>query len=58
MTRLGGNQNFSVRIEFVNFFNQPNWNGPRSNFGVGNFGRITGQGGYPRVLQIMFKYMF
>ena len=58
MTRLGGNQNFSIRIEFVNFFNQPNWNGPRSNFGVGNFGRITGQGGYPRVLQIMFKYMF
>ena len=57
-TRIGDNQNFNIRIEFVNFFNQPNWNGPRSNFGVGNFGQITGQGGYPRVLQIMLKYMF
>ena len=57
-TRIGDSQNFNIRIEFVNFFNQPNWNGPRSVFGQSNFGVIEGQGGYPRVLQLMFKYQF
>jgi hypothetical protein len=58
MTRIGDNQNLNIRLEFVNFFNQPNWNGPRSVFGQNNFGQITGQGGYPRVFQVMLKYMF
>jgi hypothetical protein len=58
MTRLGDNQNLNIRLEFVNFFNQPNWNGPRSIFGQNDFGVIQGQGGYPRVFQVMLKYMF
>ena len=58
MTEITASQRFSIRIEFINLFNQPNWNGPRSVFGASNFGRITGQGGFPRVLQVMLKYMF
>ena len=58
MTEISDNQRFSIRLELINFFNQPNWNGPRSVLNSSTFGQITGQGGYPRVLQIMLKYMF
>jgi hypothetical protein len=57
-TRLGGDADLLLRFEFVNLFSQPNWNGPRSVFGAGNFGRITGVGGFPRTFQFMAKIMF
>ncbi len=58
MTSLGGGANVSLRFEFVNFFNQPNWSGPVNNIGAGNFGVITGQGGFPRVFMFMVKFLF
>jgi hypothetical protein len=57
-TPLGGGANLILRFEWVNFFNQPNWNGPGSIVGSSNFGRILGQGGFPRTFQFMAKVMF
>jgi hypothetical protein len=57
-TALGGGANLIIRLEWVNLFNQPNWNGPGSIFGTQTFGRITGQGGFPRTFQFMAKVLF
>ena len=57
-TNIGGGQQILLRFEFVNFFGQPNFEGPRSVFGQSNFGAITGQGGFPRIFQFMLKYIF
>jgi hypothetical protein len=57
-TNIGAGQQILLRFEFVNFFGQPNFNGPRSVFGQSNFGAITGVGGFPRVFQFMIKYVF
>ncbi len=57
-TNIGAGQQLLLRFEFVNFFGQPNFNGPRSVFGNSNFGRIEGVGGFPRIFQFMLKYVF
>jgi len=57
-TDIGAGQQILLRFEFVNFFGQPNLNGPRSVFGQSNFGAITGVGGFPRIFQFMVKYIF
>ncbi len=57
-TSLGAGANLILRFEWVNFLNQPNWNGPESIYGTSTFGRITGQGGFPRTFQFMAKFIF
>jgi hypothetical protein len=57
-TNIGAGQQILLRFEFVNFFSQPNLNGPRSVFGQSNFGVIDGVGGFPRIFQFMVKYIF
>ncbi|HEX9726092.1 MAG TPA: carboxypeptidase regulatory-like domain-containing protein [Vicinamibacteria bacterium] len=57
-TNIGAGQQILLRFEFVNFFSQPNLNGPRSVFGQSNFGAIDGVGGFPRIFQFMLKYIF
>ncbi len=57
-TPLGAGARLNLRFEWVNFFNQPNWNLPRLVSGRSDFGRITGQGGFPRTFQFMAKFVF
>jgi hypothetical protein len=57
-TNIASDANLTLRFEFINFFNQPNWRGPRSVVGLSNFGVITGQLGFPRTFQFMAKLTF
>jgi hypothetical protein len=57
-TALGAGANLILRLEWVNFFNQPNWEFPRTIFGQADFGRLTGQGGFPRTFQFLAKLQF
>jgi hypothetical protein len=51
---LGGT-NLMVRLEVINVFDDPNFLGPATAFGQANFGRITEVGGFPRMVQLLFK---
>ena len=55
---LGGTQNLELRIEAFNLFNTFSWGTPTTNLGSGQFGRITGQQGDPRIMQFGVKYGF
>ena len=55
---LGGTQNIEARLEAFNLLNHFNWGVPVTNFGQGNFGRITSQATDPRILQVGVKYGF
>ena len=57
-TTLYEDLNLMLRFEIINAFNQPNWNGPRTRFGAGNWGQITSTGGFPRTIQFMAKVTF
>ena len=57
-TTLYEDLNLMLRFEMINAFNQPNWNGPRTRFGAGNWGQITSTGGFPRTIQFMAKVTF
>ena len=59
MTSLGGGgAQLSLRFEWLNMLNQPNWGGPRHVFGAAQFGQITSQAGFPRVFMFMAKFIF
>lgn len=47
-----------LRLEFINMFNNVNWNGPLTVFGLDNFGSISGVRGFPRTFQLMTKVVF
>jgi hypothetical protein len=47
-----------VRAEFINIFNNTQFNGPITRFGASNFGRISSSRGFPRMLQVMLRYSF
>jgi hypothetical protein len=53
--RIGG-QTLMVRFEVINLFADPNFLGPETRFGRAAFGRITQEGGFPRLLQLLFRY--
>jgi len=55
---LGGTQNLELRIEAFNLLNSFVWGNPTTNLGSGQFGRITGQQGDPRIMQFGVKYGF
>ena len=38
--------------------NNANFRGPFVGFGLGNFGQVTEVGGFPRLLQLMFRFGF
>jgi hypothetical protein len=57
-TNLGNGHQFLIRLEMVNIFGQPNFNGQRTVVGQSNFGQIPGVGGFPRIFQFMLKYVF
>ena len=57
-TPLSDNLNLLLRLEFINLFNNVNWRGPRTVYGLDNFGSIPGTRGFPRTFQIMTKITF
>ena len=38
-----------VRLEMINAFDNPNFRGPQTGFGLANFGQVTEVGGFPRL---------
>ncbi|HSL22746.1 MAG TPA: TonB-dependent receptor [Vicinamibacterales bacterium] len=44
-----------VRAEIINAFADPNFLGPETRFGRAAFGRITQEGGFPRLLQVLVR---
>ena len=56
---LGGTQNLELRIEAFNLLEHASAGAtPTTNLGSGQFGRITGQQGDPRIMQFGVKYGF
>jgi hypothetical protein len=55
---IGAQHTLELRAEAFNLTNNFNWGDPNTNFGSGNFGRITTQAGAPRILQFGIKYGF
>ena len=55
---LGSTRSVEFRVEAFNLVNHFNWGVPVTNFGVGNFGRITSQATDPRIFQFGIKYGF
>jgi hypothetical protein len=47
-----------LRFEFFNLTNTPHFANPNAVFGGGNFGRITGTVGNPRIVQFAAKLNF
>jgi hypothetical protein len=55
-TQRLGDQTLMVRIELINAFDDPNFLGPETRFGRSAFGTITQVGGFPRTVQVLFRY--
>ena len=58
LIQLGGTQNLEVRLESFNVTNNFNWGNPAVNLNQAQFGRITTNGGAPRIMQFGIKYAF
>jgi trimeric autotransporter adhesin len=54
-TQPVGGTTIMVRAEIINAFANPNFLGPETRFGRSAFGRITQEGGFPRLLQILVR---
>lgn len=57
-TEIRENVVLQFRAEYFNIFNRPNLDLPNTAFGSGQFGRITGTIGLPRVGQLALKLNF
>jgi trimeric autotransporter adhesin len=57
---LGGGKQAQIKIEIVNLFNRVQLRGNQMNTTQGNsaFGTIVSQGGFMRLMQVMFRYSF
>jgi hypothetical protein len=53
-----GPHTMEFRVEAFNLLNNFNWGDPTTNFDSGQFGRITTNGGTPRIMQFAVKYAF
>jgi hypothetical protein len=51
-------RSLELRVEVFNLTNNFNWGNPTTNFGSGQFGRITSMAGAPRIMQFGVKYGF
>ena len=58
LIQLGGTQNIELRLESFNLTNNFNWGLPATNLNQAQFGRITTNGGTPRIMQFGIKYSF
>ena len=56
--QLGAARNLEVRLEASNLTNNFNWGNPAVNLAQSQFGRITTNGGAPRIMQFGLKYGF
>jgi Peptidase family S58 len=58
--RLTGDKMAQLKIEALNMFDRPNLRTLRNanTFGNANFGQITTQAGFMRIVQIMFRFTF
>ena len=45
----------TVRADIINLFDDPNFRGPQTGFGLTNFGQVTEVGGFPRMVQLMAR---
>jgi hypothetical protein len=52
------NQQLTVRAEFFNAFNTPQFDLPAASLGTGTFGRVTGTAIDQRQIQLAVKYTF
>jgi hypothetical protein len=55
---VGGSKEIMVRFEFINIFNNTQFNGPNTTFGSSSFGRMSSSRGFPRMLQFMVRFGF
>lgn len=55
VVQVTGRVRAMVRFEFINATNTPKFLSPNMSFGSAAFGRITGQAGFPRQLQMMVR---
>jgi hypothetical protein len=55
---LGTSRTLELRLEAFNLTNNFNWGDPATNLNLGTFGRITTNGGTPRIMQFGIKYGF
>ena len=55
---FGGSQSLELRIESFNLLNNFNWGLPNLNLTNAQFGRITTNGGTPRIMQFGIRYAF
>jgi hypothetical protein len=58
LIQLPGTQNIEIRLESFNVTNNFNWGNPALNLNQAQFGRITTNGGTPRIMQFGLKYNF
>ena len=58
MISLGTTRSLEARLEAFNVTNRFNWGLPATNLNQSQFGRITTNGGTPRILQFGIKYGF
>ncbi len=58
MVQLGGSRNVELRLESFNITNNFNWGNPAVNLSQAQFGRITTNGGTPRIMQFGIKFNF
>jgi hypothetical protein len=56
--RLGGTTRAQIRLEVLNITNTVKTLGPTTTLGSAAFGRITGQRGFMRLTQLMFRMSF
>ncbi|HXV64673.1 MAG TPA: hypothetical protein VEK15_28505, partial [Vicinamibacteria bacterium] len=50
-----GAANAAFRLEIINVFDRPDFDGPNIGFGTRNFGRITNVSGFARTFQFSFR---
>ena len=58
LIQFGGTQNIELRLESFNLTNNFNWGLPATNLNQAQFGRITTNGGAPRIMQFGIRYSF
>ena len=58
LINFGGTRSLELRLESFNLTNNFNWGLPALNLNQAQFGRITTNGGSPRIMQFGIKYAF
>ena len=56
LIQMGGARSLELRLETFNLTNHFNWGNPATNLSQSQFGRITTNGGTPRIMQFGIAY--